>query len=115
MSESGASDPVLDALWERASSDFRVDEPNRAFIEHCRQARALAIAARRYREARSTAAPDLTEAIDARLAAITAAALADLASRRDASPAPSRPWWLHVAAALVLLVALYGLAAAFGR
>jgi hypothetical protein len=113
MTGTGSRDPILEVLWERASSDFRADEPNRAFIEHCRQARALVVAARRYREVRGSVEGDVAQAIDGRLAAITALAFTDLEQRRDASLSRGRPWWLYVFAALVLLVALYGLAAAF--
>lgn len=113
MTEVELVDPVLDALWERARADFSVDEPNRAFIEHCRQARMLSIAASRYRAARASAEAPAAEAISRRLEAVTVAALADLDLRRGERTVPTRPWWLYVLAALVLLVALYGLAAAF--
>jgi hypothetical protein len=108
----GVSDPLLEALWQKARADFRADDPNRAFIEHCRQSQLLPEAARRYREERDRVDEAAREPIARRLAAIATIAMAQLdAQKREPPKRRTHPAFV-ILAALVLLLTIYGLVVA---
>ncbi len=107
-----ADDAVTEALWQKARADFAADEPQRAFIEHCRQSGRLPEAARRYREEKERAGAEAAELIHKRLAAIAILAMSELDAGKR-SPAPRRsPPALILFAAVVLALAIYGLVVA---
>src|SRR4051812_19618210 len=95
------ADDALQALWQAAESDFAADAPNRAFIEHCRVRGELPEAARRYREAKESAAGTgeaaaAREAIQKRLAAVALIAMSEIEARKS-QPAPRRSHPLTIA------------------
>jgi hypothetical protein len=76
---------ALEALWKKVLADFGSEAAHEAFLRHCSVCELLPEAARRYRAHKEAAADDATRAaVDVRLAAITAMALAQIDTKKGA-------------------------------
>lgn len=99
---------MTDALWKRVCADFESDKAHQAFLNHCREADALAEAARLYRDHKHTLNEDQVgerEAVDKRLAAIAILAMSQLDERRSQPRDTTRGKKILTVVAAVLAVA----------
>jgi hypothetical protein len=117
MSDADAADVAIrEALWSKVVADFGSEAAHEAFLKHSQASDALAEAARRYRAHKDAATDEATRAaVDRRLAAITALALAQIDAKKGSIERRKPHPLLVLVAALFAAAVLVVLARALTR
>jgi hypothetical protein len=110
--DGGASDPLLEALWERVLEAWDDDKPHAALLEHALRAQTLPEVAGRYRALAGDAerGPRAKQKLDALVVAATQMLLATKTPKPTKTPLPITLSALGVSVLLMawLAYALFG-------